>query len=106
MEKVIIKWTPFALHCLDEIFFYISTESGSTDVANKFIESLFERVDQLSDFPESGSIEIHLKDKGLMCRFLVEGNYKIIYEFNKNQPIVVILDVFHTSQNPEKIIVK
>jgi toxin ParE1/3/4 len=101
--KAVIKWTPFALRCLDEIHFYISQETGSFVPAEKFVNLLFDRVGQLSDFPQSGSVETILLSKGIECRYLIEGNYKIIYEHILNPSSIIILDIFHTSQNPDKI---
>ncbi len=104
MRGIEIKWTPFALRCLDEIHFYILYEAGSASPADRFVNQLFNRVDQLVDFPESGQIEVSLFKRGLNCRYLIEGNYKIIYEYLEKLSLVIILDVFHTTQDPNKII--
>lgn len=104
MTGIEIKWTPFALRCLDEIHFYIFHEAGSASPADRFVNQLFDRVDQLVTFPQSGQVELLLSKKGLNCRYLVVGNYKIIYEYNEKSSLVIILDVFQTNQDPKKII--
>jgi plasmid stabilization system protein ParE len=104
MTGIEIKWTPFALRCLDEIHFYILYEAGSASPADRFVNQLFDRVDQLMNFPELGQVELSLSKRGLNCRYLVEGNYKIIYEHSEKSSLVIILDVFQTAQDPNKII--
>jgi toxin ParE1/3/4 len=101
MNSFSIHWTPFALECLDEIFEYIRHEAKSIIPAQKLIQKIFESTDQLKHFPFSGAKEPLLIETGQESRYLVINNYKIIYQVeNKN---VIITDVFHTKQNPEKI---
>lgn len=102
-EKVCVKWTPFALTCLNEIHDYIYFNEKSVESANEVINAIFKKVDQLTQFPESGQKEPILNTIGQDSRFLLEFNYKIIYEFHSEIYQVVITDVFHTSQNPEKV---
>jgi toxin ParE1/3/4 len=79
MAEVVVTWTPFALRCLDEIHYFISEEAGSVHPADKFVEKIFTRTNQLVLFPESGQQEMFLIDRGVRSRYLVEGNYKIVY---------------------------
>ncbi len=102
-KKASIKWTPFALGCLDEIYDYITFKEKSNRPASKFVSKIFERINQLSDFPESGQPEPLLTDIGQDSRYLVISSYKIIYEYHPVHEIVIITDVFHTSQNPSKV---
>ena len=62
----------------------------------------FHYCSQLALLPDSGQIELLLKKIGQNSRYLVEGSYKIIYQHDEKT--VIITDVFHTSQNPKKII--
>ena len=94
----------FCFALSDEIHFYILHEAGSASPADRFVNQLFDRVDQLATFPESGQVELSLSKKGLNCRYLVEGNYKIIYEYLEKLSLVIILDIFQTTQDPDKII--
>lgn len=104
MADIVVTWTPFALRCLDEIHYFISEEAGSTSPADKFIEKIFERTNQLITYPESGQTEIFLSERGIQSRYLVEASYKIVYEFINERRLIVILDIFHTNQNPNKIL--
>jgi len=102
-KSIRLDWTPFALSCLDEIHDYIIFKEKSTELANKLVNRIFDRVDQLKDFPESGQQEPLLKESGYNGRYLVEASYKIIYEYHPLHKTVIIIDVFHTSQYPVKI---
>jgi len=98
-----IKWTPFALQSLNEIFDFIVFKERSTSIAQKLVTKIFERTDQLCEFPELGQLEPLLVEIGQDSRYLVEASYKIIYEYHPVKKMVIITDVFHTSQNPLKI---
>lgn len=100
-SKISLEWTPFALGCLDEIHDYITYQEKSIQPANILINRIFDRVEQPTEFPESGQKEPLLKE--LDSRYLVEGSYKIIYEYHQKSRLVVITDVFHTKQYPAKI---
>jgi plasmid stabilization system protein ParE len=102
-KKLTLKWTPFALSCLDQIYDYIAFREKSDASAFKFVNKIFERVDQLIDFPESGQAEPLLAEIGRDSRYLVIASYKIIYEYLPVQDTVIITDIFHTSQYPEKV---
>ena len=102
MSKVKIFWTPFALKSLDEIKVYIEKETRSSEIAARYISKLIDRIEQLQNFPDSGSEEELLKQLKQNSRYLLEGNYKIIYQFQNDK--VIISDIFHVKQNPIKII--
>lgn len=102
MKRIKLFWTPFALKCLDEIKSYLVQESRSETIATSYICKLIERVEQLQNVPESGQEEELLKHLKQNSRYLIEGNYKIIYQYQNNK--IIITDVFHVKQNPVKII--
>lgn len=102
MKKHQLVWTSFSIQCLDEIYEFIFNETFSETLAQKEVNKLISRVDQLALLPDSGQIELLLKKIGQNSRYLVEGSYKIIYQHDEKT--VIITDVFHTSQNPKKII--
>ena len=102
MKKRAIKWTVFAMQSLEHIQIYLETESGSSSIADRYILRIMERVEQLVNYPDSGQEEPYLSDSGQASRYLLEGNYKIIYQYDEKH--IFITDVFHTKQNPRKII--
>ena len=98
-----IIWTDFAIENLKDIFDFYSIRANKK-VAHKIRKQILESTKQLIDNPESGQIEFYLKELGQKYRYLVSGNYKIIYRFYENQ--IIINDVFDSRQNPVKMMDK
>ena len=55
-----IIWTEPALHDLDEIADYISFDKPTA--ARQFVQRVFERIEQLTNDPKSGSVPAELKE--------------------------------------------
>ena len=90
MVKLI--WTEIALDDLKLIHEYISTDSKR--YADRFIEKLINRVDQLYNFPKSGRIVPEFNSESI--RELIEGNYRIIYKISVTQ--IAIVRVHHAAR--------
>lgn len=101
MGRYRIEWTPFALQCLDDIYFYILNQAKSATPADKFIRKITERTDILASHPFVGQVEPYLAAADRERRYLVVGSYKVIYSIQAD--IVLITDVFHTKLNPDKL---
>ncbi len=71
---VTIVWTEAALEDLKIIHEYISKDSRR--YADRFIEKLIIRVDQLYNFPKLGRKVPELNLESI--RELIEGNYRIV----------------------------
>jgi toxin ParE1/3/4 len=87
-----IVWSPLAVERAAEIAEYISRDS--TTAAEKWIDTVFSKVEQLKSFPESGRIVPEINSK--YFRELIYGNYRIIYRLEKIQ--VSILTIRHGKQ--------
>ena len=87
-----IKWSPLAVERIGEISDYIAQDSPVA--AEKWIHSIFSRVEQVKDFSQSGRFvpEINRKD----IRELIIANYRIIYRIETR--VVSILTVRHSRQ--------
>jgi addiction module RelE/StbE family toxin len=90
MVKII--WTEIAIEDLKLIHEYISNDSKL--YADRFIEKMINRVDQLENFPKSGRIVPEFDSSDI--RELIEGNYRIIYKASSTQ--VSILRVHHSAR--------
>ena len=101
MKVIKIKWTPFSISKLSEIYNHIYRKEQSHSLATRQLDRLIDGVSLLKDQPEIGPVEPLLKIYSKGHRFLVADSYKIIYRQEGN--IILILDVFHTSQHPRKI---
>ncbi len=95
-----IIWTAFAAETLKDIFDYYKDIVGK-NIAHKIKTKIFNTTKQLKKQPDSGQIEISLEQFGEGHRYLISGNYKIIYK--KVKEGILITDVFDTRQNPVKI---
>lgn len=90
MVKVI--WTDLAIEDLKSIHGYISRDSKA--YADRFIEKITSRVDQLENFPNSGRIVPEFGKDNI--RELIEGNYRIIYRINIDY--IGIARIHHSSR--------
>ena len=95
-----VIWTDFAANSLHEIYQFYK-ESASINVAFRIRSRIFNATRQLVKHPLSGQLEPNLIRLNEEHRYLVEGNYKIIYKRVKEG--VLITDVFDTKQDPRKM---
>lgn len=72
-----VIWTEEAFLDLDCIYEFIAQQS--TKAALQIIQNILSRTRQLEEFPQSGAIDQALLKRNNEYRYLVEGNYKIIY---------------------------
>lgn len=95
-----IFWTNQAIEQLEEIFEYYKLTANIT-TAQKITKQIVDRTIQLESFHESGSVEQLLLNRRNKYRYLVEGNYKIIYWIE--EPFIKIATIFDCRQNPINI---
>ena len=95
-----IIWTDFAIRNLKNIFDYYST-STNKKVAHKIRKQILKSSKQLINHPLSGPTEPNLLSQNKNHRYLISGNYKLIYRVDGNE--IIINDVFDTRQNPSKL---
>ena len=87
-----IIWSPLAVDRASEIADYIAQDKPSA--AEKWIDTVFSKVEQLKSSPEIGRIVPEINDSQI--RELIYGNYRIIYRIEKER--VSILTIRHGSQ--------
>lgn len=97
-----VYWSEFASETLRDIYVYYKGAAGKK-IADKIKSSIFSATKQLGKYPNSGKVEENLKILEEDHRYLIKGNYKIIYKHVKEG--LLITDVFDTRQDPEKITV-
>jgi plasmid stabilization system protein ParE len=95
-----ILWSDFSIEMFLEIYTYYK-EKASPSIAKKIKTDILTATKLLKKHPASGQIELNLKKLNEGHRYLVKGNYKIIY---KEIPEgLLITDVFDTRQDPIKL---
>ena len=87
-----IVWSPLAVDRASEIVHYIARDKATA--AEKWVETVFSKVEQLKISPEIGRIVPEVNNA--QCRELIYGNYRIIYRIEKNQ--ISILTIRHGKQ--------
>ena len=75
---------------LREIVFYIAEDSGSIDIALNYLDKIEAAINDLEDFPMSGSIPRYsiLRKQGY--RVLIVERHLIFYKVDDNKRIVII----------------
>ena len=96
-----VFWTKFALDSLKEIFTYYK-DNVSLTIANNIKNSILLSTRQLEFQPQSGAIETILQHLNEEYRYIIRGNYKVMYKIQYEK--LYITDVFDTRQNPAKIV--
>lgn len=96
-----IIWTDFAIENFKIIFdFY--TVKANRKVAHQIRKQILTSTEQLIKHPNSGQKELHLEKLEKDYRYVLSGNYKIIYKVEDSQ--IIISDVFDSRQNPDKMV--
>jgi len=87
-----IIWSPLAIDRASEIAEYIAQDKPSA--AEKWINTIFSKVEQLRSSPEIGRIVPEIRNE--QFRELIYGNYRIVYRIEKKQ--ISILTIRHGKQ--------
>lgn len=99
-----IVWSPLAIEKMSDISDYIALDNPLA--ALSWVETVFEEVEKLSRFPDSGRIVPELKNN--QYRELVIGSYRVIYKNSAGQIQILTVRSFrqllsqeHLNPNPD-----
>ena len=92
-------WSPSARLDLKDIAAFIAEDSPSS--AQRFIKSLFQVVERLADFPESGRIVPELSDPAI--REVIRKPCRIVYRIDRAERTVEIVRVWHAARGTPNI---
>ena len=87
-----LTWSPLAIERVSEIAEYIAHDKPTA--AEKWVDKIFNLVERLSEFSESGRVVPEMNNK--MFREIISGNYRVIYKHEKTE--ILILTVRHGKQ--------
>jgi toxin ParE1/3/4 len=90
-----VRIAPQAESDLDDIWYFLATESGSVDVADRFVDTITARFVNLAEHPYLGRQRDHDLRPGL--RTFPVGDYVIAYRVSEDD--VLILRVFRGSRD-------
>lgn len=75
---------------LREIIFYIADDSGSVDIALKYLDKIEKAIKRLEDFPMSGSIPRYSILRKQSYRVLIAERHLVFYKVNEDEKVVTI----------------
>lgn len=81
-----IVWSPLALERVEDIAQYIAEDKPSAAV--EWVEGVFDTVERLADFPESGRVVPEVG--GRRIREVIFGTYRIIYSVRDQIDILTV----------------
>ena len=79
-----IHYSPESRRDLDDIWDYIVLEPQNRSAAERVIDLIMNAVDPLKNFAEMGTPLSSIADAGTDYRFLVSGNYMVVYRVQGN----------------------
>ena len=95
-------WTELARSQLREAYQYYK-ETVSIKVAASIKSKIYKKTQRLSHFPQVGQRENNPLIAAMNYRYLISGNYKIVYRIIQEEKIVLIAAVFDTRQDPDDL---
>jgi plasmid stabilization system protein ParE len=99
-----IKFSPFALNDLDEIWDYISINLSNPTAAKRTVDGIMDAVDTLKDFSRVGSILEFSNGIKSNYRFVKHKNYMVFYRINSND--IFIDRIIYAKRDYLKILFK
>jgi toxin ParE1/3/4 len=87
-----IFWSPLAIDRVSEIAAYIAQENPTA--AEKWVNTVFRKVEDLRDFPERGRVVPETENKAI--REVIYGNYRLICRLEEKR--ISVLTVRHGKQ--------
>lgn len=90
---------PQAAKDLDDIWYYVATESGSIEIANRLVDSIADRFFLIATHPYLGRARDN--EFGFGSRSLPVGEYVIVYSIERGE--VSILRVAHGRRDLEEL---
>jgi toxin ParE1/3/4 len=95
-----VKFTPLATERLKYVYEYFKDKKQGK-YGRLLRAKILQKALKLKDFPNLGQTEENLAHLELGHRYLIEGDYKIIYRQIGND--IWVTDIFDTRQDPGKM---
>lgn len=98
-----VKYSAYAISCLENIADYISNKLLNPEAASKTIKKIKEKCDLLEDFPLLGKSLDEIDDLFCNYRYIVIEKYIVVYKIKEN---VVYIGFITDSRREYKNILK
>jgi len=98
--EIVLVWSDTAIEDLRSIYDYLYFQA-SKKVADKISNAIVDKTLLLEQSPRIGQKEEMLAHLKKEIRYLIEGNYKIVYWIDDD--LISIATVFDCRMNPKKL---
>ena len=88
----------------EDIIFYIADDSGSVDIALNYLEKIEKAINNLKDFPYSGSVPHYATLRRQGYRVLIVERHLVFYKVNESQQIITIYAVVDGRREYRKLL--
>ena len=86
---------------LSFVIYLFYLENVSRKVALSIKNDILSSTRQLENQPDSGQVELHLDNLSETYRYILSGNYKIIYKSNNDHIFIFYYYFIHTTKGVE-----
>ncbi len=93
-------WSPSARLDLKDIAAFIAEDSPSA--ADRFVRGLFQAVERLADFPDSGRIVPEFGDSNI--REIIRKPCRIVYRIRRRKRTIEVARVWHSARGTPEIV--
>ena len=94
-----------AMQDLDEILHYMAFDLCSPQSAKNFLEKVYNKIDILRSFPESGApVDNEFLSIAIELRKIIIDNYLLYYTLNKSENIIIIVRILYGKRNINEIL--
>jgi len=93
-------WSPSAKYDLKDLTTFIAEDSPSA--AKRFVKSLFQTVERLADFPESGRVVPEFNEP--LIREVIRKPCRIVYRLDNDKQLIEIVRVWHAARGTPDIL--
>ena len=87
-------WSPAAKYDLKDLASFVAEDSPPA--ANRFVRSIFQAIERLADFPESGRVVPEFDDP--LLREVIRIPCRIVYRVDNSKRTIEIVRIWHTSR--------
>lgn len=87
---------------IQNIYTYL-VKNASTTVADKVVNGILDTIDSLTTLPNRNAIVEQISTDQVIYRAILKWQYKIIYTIKEKKLQVIVVEIFHNKQNPDKM---
>ena len=87
-----------------DIIFYIADDSGSVDIALNYLDKIEKAINNLKDFPYSGSVPHYATLRRQGYRVLIVERHLVFYKVNESQQSITIYAVVDGRREYRKLL--